>query len=347
MNAMTGGSGGQAGQAGMQSGGQGGVSGTSAGQGGASGVNAGQGGQGGAMVVSGGAGGSVPPTCTDRAIHTQPSVRDLMLLIDGGTSMASTLSGEPGVTRWNAVRQAIGDAAATPASPDTRLGLAVYSTGDMCPLPFVYDLPLEEMGMTSLPSEPPGVFAPTADVIGAMASELAASFTTLVIVTASDPTTCAAVDGAEEHWPSAIAAAEAAVDMGFRVVLVPIDVELSREEAQRFANAGSGVSADAAPGVELPMITTQATLSAALASALQSEVPCEVRIDAVVREDRVCEGEIALDGNPLACDDDDGFSLVHPNRITLHGSACEAFEAGSPLTVAYPCEALIEPLGGP
>ena len=51
-------------------------------------------------------------------------------------------------------------------------------------------------------------------------------------------------------------------------------------------------------------------------------------------------GTVTLDGEPLLCDDDDGYRVKDDHQsIELLGSACEALQTASDpeLKVAFPC----------
>jgi hypothetical protein len=86
-----------------------------------------------------------------------------------------------------------------------------------------------------------------------------------------------------------------------------------------------------------------AELIEALNILLSDAVSCTVDMDAIVTGDASL-GNVVLGGTPLAYDDPNGWKLEsNAYSVTLQGSACATFKAGSQLDIDFPCD----PSGNP
>lgn len=89
-----------------------------------------------------------------------------------------------------------------------------------------------------------------------------------------------------------------------------------------------------------------ASLSNAFESIIADSISCTIQMDKRFDDqERACaEGDVRLDGMPLACSDTDGWR-VKPgadDAIELVGSACDTFKSGEvTFSAEFPCGAVI------
>jgi hypothetical protein len=111
------------------------------------------------------------------------------------------------------------------------------------------------------------------------------------------------------------------------------------------ANVGVGKpvneSSDPAPFWKA---TTPELLAAAFQQIISDSISCEVQInkpfDDVVLA--CSEGDVRLNGTPLACPSDWQVKPGVSNVIELVGSACDTFKSGSStFTAVFPCGAIV------
>ncbi|MBW2161189.1 MAG: hypothetical protein JRH14_14710, partial [Deltaproteobacteria bacterium] len=88
------------------------------------------------------------------------------------------------------------------------------------------------------------------------------------------------------------------------------------------------------------------SLSNAFQSIISDSISCDIQMDERFDDkDKACaEGDVRLDGMPLACSDTNGWR-VKPgvdDVIELVGGACDTFKSGDvTFTAEFPCGAII------
>jgi hypothetical protein len=72
---------------------------------------------------------------------------------------------------------------------------------------------------------------------------------------------------------------------------------------------------------------------------------CTIALGTSVEADRALDGRLVLDGQVLANDNRNGWTLVDDQTLLLHGSACdEILGDGERLEVRFPCAADAPPI---
>ena len=107
---------------------------------------------------------------------------------------------------------------------------------------------------------------------------------------------------------------------------------------QRVANIGVG----RLPNDPIPAPYWEPLHDAQLREALQAivggAVTCEVKLNGEVRSTNHCQGVVTLNGQPLPCEDPNGWSLANPSTVILQGAACDQLQIGSAVVdVKFPC----------
>jgi len=102
---------------------------------------------------------------------------------------------------------------------------------------------------------------------------------------------------------------------------------------------------DADPGATAYFVTDEASLLDALTTVVREVQSCNLVLNAELREDEACQSRVELDGNALACDAVNGFTLESPTVLALHGEACDRLLARPTpfVDVEFPCSALAAP----
>jgi hypothetical protein len=117
---------------------------------------------------------------------------------------------------------------------------------------------------------------------------------------------------------------------------------------QSGTNPGTPVAtyaaSDAAAGTATFYTATDAAeLKTALAGLLNDVISCTVDMNAIVTGDPAL-GNVAVGGVPQTYADPNGWMLeANAYSVTLQGTACDAFKAGSTLNISFPCD----PSGNP
>lgn len=86
------------------------------------------------------------------------------------------------------------------------------------------------------------------------------------------------------------------------------------------------------PGTQAELISTF--------EAIVGGASCRISLDGTVTEGKECTGTVTLNGQELACNADDGFTVPDPRTIQLTGTACTGFLSSQSLVHAsFPCSA--------
>jgi hypothetical protein len=293
-----------------------------------------------------------------------------MFLVDQSGSMTSGFGNN--LNRWEAAHSAI-NSIVSDLDSIVRFGLTTYTSenGDdnpPCPrLPTQVDFALNNAGTigdngvfpASYPSQD-GDDTPTGDSIDALVSLIqgnpppAEGPTIIVLATDGEPDSCECPD---ENHPlcsqqpppipprdQAVQAAERAFDAGMELYVLwvgSLTNSGTRAHIQDVANAGVGET-DAPFWVG----TNPDDLETEFRTIISNSISCDITVaERFVDPAKACqEGDVWLDGVPLACSDTDGWRVKPGNDqvIELVGSACETLKSGDvTFSAEFPCGSVV------
>jgi von Willebrand factor type A domain-containing protein len=302
--------------------------------------------------------------CVDitRSYSSVPAT--VLLLIDQSQSMSFAFGGS---TRWEVLREAIIDpdvGLLASLDPNARVGLMLYTGrgGFSNPLgcPLITQVSAEFDNVESVretyraAGPQRGGDTPTGESITqaalALSNVTAASPKYILLATDGEPDTCAQPKPSE-GLPLALEAASAAFAQGIRVFVLGVSDGLDAWRVQQLANAGAGKDPNLVYGVDadaeepFSASTDPRELAGQLRGIIGDVRSCTVELGARVGNERVPEGQLVLDGQPLANDRLNGWTFVDANTVRLNGSACDKVLAdGQRLEIRFPCEASAPPL---
>ena len=160
----------------------------------------------------------------------------------------------------------------------------------------------------------------------------------MIFATDGEPNGCAmgTDDEPARDFDGVIAAAHKAESRGIKIFVISL-AEASGEFAEHLAQVAAIGQTD---HVFSPQ--TKADLVSELETIVGAAISCEVELDGRVKVGRECEGEVSIDGEPLACNGENGWELVDERHILFKGQACDDFRLSPSARAAarFPCEAL-------
>ncbi|MGB5682781.1 MAG: vWA domain-containing protein [Polyangiales bacterium] len=318
-------------------------------------------------VSTGGTGGTGNTDCQSVTITPTRSIPNVMFLVDQSGSMDATFGG--GENRWEAANTVINGIVSTTDSI-VRYGLTTYTSDNgnanpPCPkLPTQIDFALNNSSNIgdngqypySYPSSA-GADTPTGDSIDALVDNIQASPppnegpTIIVLATDGEPDSCEYPNpstGGERAQArgEAVTAAGASHDAGIDLFVLWVGnlsdnpTDPTRSHMQDVANAGINGTGTVYVGDD------PGTLSDAFLSIISASISCDVQMDRRFDDkEKACQdGDVRLDGTPLACSETDGWR-VKPgvdDVIELVGSACDTFKSGDvTFSASFPCGAIV------
>ncbi|MCA9607079.1 MAG: VWA domain-containing protein [Myxococcales bacterium] len=273
------------------------------------------------------------------AEEVEPST--VILLVDASSSMRVRFGG--GLTRWEAVRAAfVGpDGVIGRIEDRVPVGLVRYTAVIVCPT--LDTLPAQlgaSAAIDDVLAELPGGSTPTADTLMRVRADierLRNGFEgplALVLATDGEPTVCDGPTRAPEFERARVVEqVELAFGEGVRTFVLGVGREIADAHLQAIANAGAGVGAGE-PDAIAWRADDPATLSDQIARAVGAAASCVATLPWSVPVP--CDAAVELGGEPLACNDPDGYRIVGA-QIELRGAACDAFAAGASMTVRPGC----------
>jgi von Willebrand factor type A domain len=296
--------------------------------------------------------------CVDitRSYSSVPAT--VLLLIDQSQSMSFAFGDS---TRWSVLREAIIDrdvGLLASLDPNARVGLMLYTGqgGSSNPLgcPLLTQVSAEfdnvEAVREAYGAAGPqrGGDTPTGESItqAALALSGVTSAAPRYILLATDgvPDTCAQPKPSE-GLPLALEAASAAFAQGIRVFVLGVSDGLDAWRVQQLANAGAGKDPNLVYGVDadaeepLSASADPRELAGQLRGIIGDVRSCTIELGTRVSTQRVLDGRLALDGEPLANDRRNGWTFIDDDTLRLNGVACDkVLDDGERLEVRFPCD---------
>jgi von Willebrand factor type A domain len=306
---------------------------------------------------SGGGGAGVDiDDCATGIARTSRITPRVVLVLDGSCSMSTNYpaNGERSATmctqnpngRWAAVRNALigQNGVVTRLDGVVEFGLAVFGTSPQCPIPATpIDPGLNNLQpiQAALPDVQPGMFTPTglaldwvydnmfstADVDAEPGPQI------LILATDGEPNSC---DSADTNYQPSIDALNKGNMLGVTTYVISLADAAGEfhDHLQTLANIGANTDQ-----ATLYTPATPDDLEADLELLVGGAVGCDVALNGQVDTDHTCEGVVTLNGNPVPCNDKDGWILPDARHIRLQGKACDTLKASktAELDADFPC----------
>jgi hypothetical protein len=308
--------------------------------------------------------------CAGRDITTMHVVPTIWLVVDGSGSMTTQLGDS---TRWTALRDALMDptigvvkalehvvnwgflvydgrslGGSTPSLPDG--GMFMAPTATTCPRVLSVEPKRDNYADIDAiyASEPLGGSTPTDKALEAVVAHLPdASMTTLdakvnptivVLATDGEPNDYCSDNPFRDVKPAVISAVQELLAKNIKTYVISLagdDQNLTQHLAQVAQTGGTG---------KPPFVpTNRDELIETFRQIVGPDAACEFKLIGGVKPGMECMGKLEINGNPLACDSDNGWRLTDAQTITITGTACEAYKADatSVLHAEFPCEVQI------
>lgn len=319
-------------------------------------------------------GGAKGDACADLDLELGDVTPTVVLLIDQSGSMEDS-DLEPGLTRWDALKNALRDPDGPVAKLESavRLGFVFYSNDlqldeppeeGICP-----DLDKGGDDATLMPPalnrfqafadyfEPLGTYrnTPTAESYERVAAELAAfdepgpKF--IVLATDGNPDRCennAEADpdpttGGALSRQMVVDAVAAAYGQDITTFVISVGDDVAEAHLNDVANVGQGHPADD-PSDRFYLVTTADALTDAFQDIISGVRECTLTLNGEIKPSLAGRGHVFLDGEPLTLNDEDGWRVIDGETIELLGEACEAIKTGHhSLSARFPCEVVVNP----
>jgi hypothetical protein len=308
----------------------------------------------GRCVADGDGGGGGDGGCPAIAVHLQPVIPTVVLLIDQSGSMDQSFGSS---TRWDAVRTALVDATigvVTQLADRVIFGATLYSSingnaGGTCPLLQTAAPALDNYGAinTLLQTNAPQSDTPTAESITAVTASFPAidpekpTPRVLVLATDGNPDNCVDPDahdlGSQMMSENAVLATYA---QGIQTYVLSVGDDVAQPHLQRMANAGVGEPIDTGLAPYY-VANNPAELVAAFDVIINGARTCTFLIDEAVSLGDAQNGTVQLNGMTLEYGTD--WHMLDEHTLELLGAACQTFldEPNVLLTAEFPCGAII------
>lgn len=289
--------------------------------------------------------------CPSAEVTFTPTIPTVVLLIDQSGSMTQNFGG---VTRWNAVRDALTGAGGVIESlqGQVRFGLALYTSHDgnqggaQCPILTEVAPALDNLAAIQAVYDPadPEDETPTGEALAVVASSLLefaeAGPKIIVLATDGEPDTCAQPNP-QNGQDESIDAVEAAFTAGIETFVISVGNDVGTEHLQDLANAGIGwqdgdpLATYYVPADQQAMIDTFSTIVGGVRD-------CRLVLDAEILPGQGDRGTVTINGELVPYEDPDGWHVLSPTEIELVGEACEQIQGGNvDVRVEFTCEALV------
>lgn len=336
-----------------------GSGGTSAGSGGSGGTSS-SGGTGN-IAGFGNAGGAAQgdaDVCGELAIQLTRQIPTVVLLVDQSLSMDEPFGSG---TRWTVVRDALLDPQSglvVLLQDEIRFGLALYTSldgyqGSACPMLVEVDCAMGSYSaiQAAYASAVPIDDTPTGESIDAVAAKLVAVQEPgpkyIVLATDGVPDTCEVPDDATsqqkaEAKAKSVAAAQSARTQGIQTSIIAIGPGVGTAHLQDVANAGAGLPVGGSDNAPFYEALDQASLVSAFESIIEGARSCVFALEGEVVPGAAGQGDVRLDGQPLAYGDANGWTLNSATELEILGDACDAIQSGGhEVTATFPCGAVV------
>ncbi len=300
---------------------------------------------------------TMPPedTCAEGQARATPVTPTVWLVVDGSSSMTQSFDG--GANRWQVLRSTLMDPGGIVDSLQgvVRFGMVIYSGGEdgllgvggsACPNLVTVDPALDNHATldAQYPAMPIGTGTPTHMAVQHVVDELPVLNEQVLDQDADPVYVVLATDGGPND-PCSGAGFGAGAE---QQVLDIVGVGTERGMNMFVISLAGGDAALQTHLDQVAQITKTGTppfvpsTQDELVQTFQDIVggaTCLVSLDGEVSPGRECGGTVTLNGEPIACNDPDGWKLEDPRTVQLEGASCERFKASeSMLMASFPCD---------
>jgi hypothetical protein len=323
-----------------------------------------------ARSASSAAGAGAPTTATDpatsgtgrcaEAVAAVTAVTPTVwLVVDGSTSMDEAFSGTE--SRWSALRSTlVGPTGIVPTlQASVRFGMVIYAGGQAgaeCVTLQTVDAALNNFAAidAAYPMTPVASGTPTDKALDHVFMNLAMLDRPPAEALANPVYVVLATDGAPNDLCGGNGGRGGG--RGSNAAVEPRVVDIARAGSQSGANlyiislAGDDaqlqshleqVASVTISGQPPYSPATQAELVSAIGSVVSTGT-CQILLNGTVRPGLECMGQVLLNGQPIGCNDPNGWRLTGPGTFQLTGTACDAFlSMQAQLQASFPCEVFI------
>jgi len=158
----------------------------------------------------------------------------------------------------------------------------------------------------------------------------------IVLVTDGEPDTCA-VPMPDMGQAEALAAAETAFSLGVQTYIISVGDDIGQDHLQQMANVGVGEPRDSSTPAPYYQGLNPEELVEAFREVVGVVASCEFDVEGYLDVNRVCEGTVEINGEPLVCNED--WIVTSQSKLEVIGAACELIKSGEVFSIEgeWPC----------
>lgn len=288
--------------------------------------------------------------CAQQEVAAGRTTPNVVIVVDQSGSMDEDFGDS---NRWDALRDSLlaePDGFIFALQDQVIFGLALFSgdDGGMCPILTTVPSALNNYGAIAdvYNDEEVRNETPTGDSMNELLDELLSAPdrndnpTIFILATDGEPDTCAQPNP-QEGQPQALAAVSRAYENNIRTYVISVGEDISEAHLTDMANAGLGRSGG--PDAEFWVAGDDEGLRDALGDIIGGALSCTIELEGRIDVSQACSGRVELNGNPLPCDDPDGWTAVDESHIELRGEACDrlTMDMNATLRATFPCDVLV------
>lgn len=287
--------------------------------------------------------------CAQQEVAAGRVTPNVIIVVDQSGSMDEDFGDS---NRWDALRDSLlaePDGFIFALQDQVIFGLALFSGNDeMCPILTTVPSALSNYGPIAdvYNDEEIRSETPTGDSLEQLLDEVLGAPdrndnpTIFILATDGEPDTCAQPNP-QNGQPQALAAVERAYENNIRTYIISVGTDISESHLTDMANAGLGRSGG--PDADFWVAGDDAGLRDALGEIIGGALSCTIELDGRIDVAAACDGRVELNGNPLPCNDPDGWTAVDESHIELRGEACDrlTMSMNATLRATFPCDVLV------
>lgn len=290
-------------------------------------------------------------SCPNIALNTNRITPNIILLVDRSGSMTETFVRR--MSRWDVLRNTLLD---TPGGlirtyeDRVRFGFAMY-TGNaptMCPevdtyVPAVGNYDTISAAYTAAEPADDTPTGPSIDALLADPAMVHATSDPTIIVVATDgePDECETGNDTVVGKMIAVEAAARSHAAGVDVYMLAVGNAIDGAHLTDMANAGVGHTTG--PDAPYWLVNDDTGLRAAFDEIIGGQVSCTVSLTngSINSSDpaQYCAADVRINGNPVACNDANGWHAADSTHIEFTGTSCDLImNMGATVSAVFPCD---------